>query len=244
MDGGVGAFIALNSDDGTERYIDYFGEYETSPAIAEDGTVYAVTSDTGGDYGILHAFGKGPLRADAGGPYSGLVNTSISFSGSIYGGAPPYICYWEFGDGGHSDEQNPSHSYAYVGDYTATFTVTDSEGNHSSDTTKVSITYPLPSVTITNPINGIYLMNRRILPFYKPVIIGRITIEAVASQIPLGIDRVEFYVGDTLEATDTTAPYSWTWKGIHPLDTYRIRAFAYDTTQRSSVAIIYVLRII
>jgi hypothetical protein len=244
FDGGVGAFVALNASDGQERFVDYYGWYETSPAIAEDGTVYAVTSDTAGDYGILHVFGRGPLKADADGPNSGLVNTSISFSGTIYGGIPPYTVSWDFGDEGHSTEQNPSHTYTKIGSYNATFTVTDSEGNHSSDTTNIAIIYPFPSVTITKPIAGIYLMNKRILPFYKPVIIGRITIEVTATQVPLGIDRVEFYVGDTLEATDTTAPYSWTWKGIHPLDTYRIRAFAYDTTQRSSVAIIYVLRII
>ncbi len=59
FDGGVGAFIALDAADGQQRFIDYYGWYETSPAIAEDGTVYAVTSDKAGDYGILHAFGLG-----------------------------------------------------------------------------------------------------------------------------------------------------------------------------------------
>jgi len=62
MDGGEGAFIALNSDDGTERFIDRFGWYATSPAIDSDGTVYAVTSDIAGDYGILHAFGSGESK--------------------------------------------------------------------------------------------------------------------------------------------------------------------------------------
>jgi outer membrane protein assembly factor BamB len=243
QDGGSGAFIALNSD-GTERFKDNFGFYATSPAISEDGIVYAPSFNYASMTGQLHAFGRGPLKADAGGPYAGLINTSISFSGTIYGGNPPYTVLWDFGDGDHSNELNPSHTYTLVGNYTATLQVTDSEDNYSSDTTTVTITYPLPTVTITNPSSGIYIMNRRILPFYKPVIIGRITIEATASQVPLGIDRVEFYVGDNLKATDTTAPYSWTWTGLQPHGTYRIRAFAYDTAQRRSIATIYVLRII
>ncbi len=243
QDGGSGTLIALNPD-GTELFRDTHGFYATTPAIGEDGTIYAASFNYASHNGQLHTFGRGPIKADAGGPYSGLVNTSISFSGTIYGGNPPYTVSWDFGDGDYSTQLNPYHTYALVGNYTATLTVTDSEGNQSNDTTSVTITYPLPAVTITKPVTGIYFMNKRILPFHKPVIIGRITIEATTTQVPLGIDRVEFYVGDTLKATDTTAPYSWTWTGPQPHGTYMIRAFAYDTAQRRSIAIIYVLRII
>jgi outer membrane protein assembly factor BamB len=56
MDGGEGAFIALNADDGSERFVDTYGDYETSPAIASDGTVYAVSAELLS--GVLHAFGS------------------------------------------------------------------------------------------------------------------------------------------------------------------------------------------
>jgi len=56
MDGGEGAFIALNADDGSERFVDMSGDYETSPAIASDGSVYAVTTDF--NTGVLHVFGS------------------------------------------------------------------------------------------------------------------------------------------------------------------------------------------
>jgi outer membrane protein assembly factor BamB len=59
MDGGEGAFVALNASDGHQRFIDYYGWYTTSPAIAYDGTVYAVSTDIDSFYGILHAFGSG-----------------------------------------------------------------------------------------------------------------------------------------------------------------------------------------
>jgi len=58
QDGGSGALIALNPD-GTERFQDNYGFYATSPAIGEDGTVYAASFDYNGVTGMLHAFGSG-----------------------------------------------------------------------------------------------------------------------------------------------------------------------------------------
>ena len=45
----------------------------------------------------------------------------------------PWKFEWDFGDGQHSTEQNASHSYDKVGEYTATLTVTDSKGNKGTD---------------------------------------------------------------------------------------------------------------
>jgi outer membrane protein assembly factor BamB len=61
MDGGVGAFIALNAKDGTERFIDYFGKYETSPVITPDGTVYAVSAELLS--GVLHSYGSNDSKS-------------------------------------------------------------------------------------------------------------------------------------------------------------------------------------
>ena len=40
---------------------------------------------------------------------------------------------WDFGDGSSGNEQNPSHTYAKVGEYTATLTVTNQKGNKGTD---------------------------------------------------------------------------------------------------------------
>jgi PKD repeat protein len=214
MDGGDGAFIALNSNDGTERFIDRFGRYETSPAISSDGTVYAVTSDTAGDYGILHVFGKDVLRADAGGPYSAYAGKSFTVSEDIYGGTPPYTCYWDFGDGNTSTERHPSHTYHAVGQYNITFTVTDSEQNTSTDQTTISITYGPPYVYLVKPEYGIYIANVKIISLESPLylIFGHITLIVNASHPAAGIDRVEFYIDGKLRFTDTSPPYSWVWR--------------------------------
>jgi subtilisin family serine protease len=74
-----------------------------------------------------------------------------------------------------------------------------------------------PSVSITSPANG--------------STVGRnstITISASASD-NVGVTRVEFYVGSTLQCTDTASPYSCSWRvpktaGIG----YTLQARAYD----------------
>lgn len=58
QDGGSGTLIALNPD-GTERFQNNYGYYATSPAIGEDGTVYAATFNHEEHNGYLHAFGSG-----------------------------------------------------------------------------------------------------------------------------------------------------------------------------------------
>ena len=49
---------------------------------------------------------------------------------------------WDFGDGGSSTAQNPSHSYESAGLYTITLTATNAEGD---DTTTRSITVVEPA---------------------------------------------------------------------------------------------------
>ena len=232
-DGIGGDFIAVNSN-GTERWHQRIANYwvDSSPAIGPDGTVYiGCAYDSGGGY--LYAFGYGPLIADARGPYSGYYNTAINFTGDAFGGMPPYSYHWDFGDDSSSNQQNPSHSYKSVGNFTATLTVTDSEGNQSSDTALVSVVYKLPSVLITKPKYGIYLFNLRILPLLNGcIILGPITVTVQASQIPLGIDRVEFRLDNQLQATVTQPPYTWRWN--QGASRHTITATAYDTSGKSA----------
>jgi len=233
-----GNLYALNPN-GTLRWKFDAGDFiESSVAIDTDGTIY-IAGQFNSDYTYLYALGRGELRADANGPYSGFVGDKIQFTGTVYGGILPYTYHWDFGDGQTSNEQNPSHNYSAVGNFTATFTVTDSEGNSSSDTATVTVIYAPPTVTITKPVKGIYLMDTRVLPSRKYVIIGRITIEADAYQEPLGIARVEFSIDGKLKATDTEAPYSWTWDSP-AFFKHTITVTAYDTSGKSVQASIVV----
>ena len=59
------------------------------------------------------------MTADANGPYYGLINMPVEFSGRTDFGYPPYTWHWDFGDDiGTSDEQDPAYSYSAPGTYT------------------------------------------------------------------------------------------------------------------------------
>ena len=213
QDGGSGALVALNPD-GTERFKNTYGYYATSPAIGEDGTVYAASFNYEAINGHLHAFGRGPLQADAGGPYSTYAGEPFTVSEDIYGGVPPYTCHWDFGDGNTSNERHPTHTYSVEGNYTITFTVTDDEDNISVDMTTITVTYGPPDVYFEKPEYGVYVFDRKIRSSTSPkyLIFGRITLIVNASHPVAEIDRVEFHIDGKLRATDTTSPYSFIWR--------------------------------
>ncbi len=200
---------AVNPD-GTIRWENNFSWSQSPAAIGEDGTLYIGSSS------YLRAFGLGPLHAEANGPYIGAATVPIQLSGTVFGGIPPYMFQWDFGDNHSSTEQNPTHAYLQRGTYTATFTITDSTGNQSIDHANITVGYAPPKVTILKPVNGTYFMNHRIASGSKILIIGPITIEAEASSANFSIDYVEFWVWNgnhySILRTDKTPPYSFTWR--------------------------------
>jgi len=67
-------------------------------------------------------------------PDEGAPPLKVQFTASVEeesGG--PFSFSWDFGDGSKSTEQNPVHTYAKVGEYTATLSVTNQKGNKGSD---------------------------------------------------------------------------------------------------------------
>ncbi len=67
-------------------------------------------------------------------PDEGAPPLKVQFTASVEeenGG--PFTFKWDFGDGASSTEQNPSHTYEKVGEYTATLTVNDQKGNKGTD---------------------------------------------------------------------------------------------------------------
>jgi len=254
--GGSGGFYALNASTGKEKWNYTDGSwYETSPAISNDGTVYISAcydwTPNGVDFymkGYLFAFGKGPLRSEANGPYSGFMHQAISFTGTPFGGIPPYTYHWNFADGTSSDQQNPSHIYAKAGTYNATFIVTDSTGNHSTDTATVTIYYPPPKIIVLKPRRAIYVENIPICPFLKPIIYGPITIKALVLEFAppgtVSIDHVDFEVWGDLVKTFTHPPYRWLWYTFDGIKKNVIDIIAYDTAGHSSRITIDVLRLI
>jgi len=154
---GVGATLNLNLPAGS-YYLAIFGVGDIDPAPGYP------------DYASLGRYRISGSYADSGStptampptatasatPSSGTAPLAVGFSSS--GSSDPdgsIVAYaWSFGDGGSSSAANPSHTYG-SGSYTATLTVTDSQGLKSSK--NLAITASAPPVTRTMAVQSIAL---------------------------------------------------------------------------------------
>jgi eukaryotic-like serine/threonine-protein kinase len=194
---------------------------KSSPALAA-GKVFVGAGD-----GKVYAFGDVQYLADANGPYDGFVNSSVEFTGSVYGGEPGFSWYWDLGDGTTSTQQNPIHSYPAIGEYMVTLTVTDGLGQIATDDTLVFIDVPNvpPDIpVIDGPITG------------KPAA----SYEFVITSSDQNDDKIMYYIdwgdntttgwlGPYLSGTEIHQTHSWADKG-----TYMVKVKAKDTMDAES----------
>jgi hypothetical protein len=69
-------------------------------------------------------------------PQDPVANKDVFFSAAGAGGV---IWQWDFGDGSTSSEQNPTHVFDELGDYTVTLTATSVEGCNSTSSLNIGI---------------------------------------------------------------------------------------------------------
>ena len=99
-----------------------------------------------------------PPTANAGGPYTGIIGSAVTFSGG--GSSDPQsetLTYaWSFGDGGTGVGVNPSHTYSTAQTYSVSLTVTNTSGLSSSATSKATITSApqAPTANAGGPYTG------------------------------------------------------------------------------------------
>jgi PKD repeat protein len=72
-------------------------------------------------------------------PTTVAPGATVSFTATGGGGTGTYTYAWRFGDGGSSAVQDPTHSYATAGTYTATLWVNDSLGGSATSTVSVDV---------------------------------------------------------------------------------------------------------
>ena len=113
----------------------------------------------------------------------------------------------------------PMADTVYVGlavtSHDATATTTAVMDQFKITSTALTTNQP-PAVTLTSPASG--------TSFAAP---ASVTLSASASDPEGRLSRVEFYVGSTLVATDTSSPFSATWS-TGTAGSYSIKAIAYD----------------
>jgi len=68
-----------------------------------------------------------PVAAFSGTPLSGVVPITVTFTDSSTN--TPTSWLWDFGDGGSSTTQSPTHEYVQSGSYTVVLTATNADGS-------------------------------------------------------------------------------------------------------------------
>jgi PKD repeat protein len=169
-----------------------------------------------------YEFGPRELKAYAKGPYWGLINQPVLFSGAAKGGDPPYSWHWDFGDEGVSGQQNPTYNYTSAGNYTISFTVMDNSGNTSDDITWAKIKQtnnPPDKPSITGPTRG----KIETVYNYTFTSVDPDGGDLVYYYIDWGDDTTTSWVGPYISGTEATISHKWKEKGF-----YVIRAKARD----------------
>jgi PKD repeat protein len=89
---------------------------------------------------------------------SGFSPLVVDFTDlSVAGPNPITEWLWNFGDGGTSEEQNPTHTFYQTGVYTVSLTVTNSESSTNSETkTDYIEVIPIEANFTANPTSGYY----------------------------------------------------------------------------------------
>jgi hypothetical protein len=101
--------------------------------------------------------------------------------------------------------------------------------------TKVEDVNP-PFINITRPKKGfLYIKDKEIAPIGTTLILGKITQRVYAQDLESGVNKVEFYVDNTLKNSDKIAPYEWMWDE-RVFGRHRIKVIAYDNSGKEASA--------
>jgi len=138
--------------------------------------------------------------------------------------------YYKLNNGNWQAYVNPIKIVA-DGKYTLQYYSIDNAGNSENvKVTEIKIDCIFPTVNLSEPNHGLYIMGRKILPLKCTIIIGKTPIIVNATDRTSGIEKVEFYVDDGLKATLIHEPYQWLWSNETAVGRFTLKAIAYDNS--------------
>jgi PKD repeat protein len=129
-----------------------FGDGETSSArkpshtfqAAGDYAVSVTVTDANGDVAtdsitVTATDNTVPSVGPTATPESGLAPLQVQFSSNASGGDGSLSYAWNFGDGNTSTSANPVHTYQTAGQFNASVTVTDANGDSASGSVQIDV---------------------------------------------------------------------------------------------------------
>jgi len=144
------------------------------------------------------------------------------------------IYNWDFGDGGTSTEQNPSHPYSIANAYTVSVTVSDDRGGTDSGSLPITVSNPTLAVDLCAGLDANVACYYDSVVFSKPA--NGVDLKATVSGTMFGTINYEFGCGIT-GAEGWLSDWSYRKKititGTHPAD-YQLKInLTYDSHMMS-----------
>ncbi|MFW2514679.1 ThuA domain-containing protein, partial [Demequina sp. SO4-13] len=131
--------------EGSLYVIDWGVGYGTNNA---DSAIYRIDYVEGNPSPIARA------SADVTSGAGSELTVNFSSEGTRHPGFLNYTLQWDFGDGNTSTEDNPTHTYTAMGEYTAQLTVTDENGLTGVANVTIVVGNAAPTVEIVFPEQG------------------------------------------------------------------------------------------
>jgi hypothetical protein len=110
----------------------------------------------------------------------------------------------------------------------------------------VSMTPQKPTFYFLQPLNALYIQNKRVVPRSSPIVIGSVNVSIYFEDMFYGggdVQKVEFYLDGKLKSTVTAEPYSWTWSGVS-LRKHVLKVVAYDSMGLNASREVSVLKLL
>ncbi len=168
-------------------------------------------------------------------PDSGDAPLEVAFTASASDADDDELTYaWDFGDGGTSGEQNPTHTYSDPGVYEAALTVSDGTDEVTGSVT-VTVNEPAPEDE-TPPVTSVQLNGAPPLSAYD----GPVTATLIATDEPggSGVELTEYALdGGAFQVYNALMPPVVTVAGGHAID-YRSTDVAGNVEATKSVSFV------
>src|SRR5437773_2175633 len=130
-----------------------YNHYSYLSTLEANWNLPSLTSNDASATPMTEFFGTSPpptlLASFTYNPSSPQTGQTVSFTGSVSGGSPPYSYSWSFGDGSTGMGSSPQRTYSSAGSYMTSLTVKDSSIPQQTATSQkaVSATSPPPPIS-------------------------------------------------------------------------------------------------